>query len=324
METTQIENTESKQIIGTNSDIITDENFETFKLLSLKSKMSDIESIVDDINNQQKKFVNDIDDFDPLDKILENLTEDEIKNMTFDQINKLLVDENGDPIEFVLDFNGDENKLNQFKKDFLIIRKQSTETINNFEKELEKINKEIAESQEDFDKAIAEFGNISTLIRRTLENRIDQATTEEIKNKYVNILKYFDYGLTLENVKEFCKSYKGQRILGDYVIDKHSEYVYRRYLKVAKSLAIKTDLASFTNLEKRFLDDEYCDRPNIFVFAIISYIASWHNKEYSKMLGLFITQFTVNLKNLYYDKFDNAEDKEIFINNIKEVINIIG
>lgn len=306
------------------NELVTDENYNTFKLLSLKSKMNDIESIMDDINTRQKQFVSENDDFDPLDELLKNYTEEDLKKMSFDEINKMLVNEDGTPIEFAIDFKGDEHKLNQFKKDFIIMRKQVCTTMDNFDTEIAQINKEIAESQEEFDRAVSEFGNVSALIRHTLEERINNAQDKDTETKYRLMLKEYNHGLNLENIKEFCKSYKGRNIIGDYRIDKQSQYVYRRYLKVAQSLNIKTDLTSFTNLERRFLDTKYWTRPNIFIFAVISYIASFHNKDYSKINGLFVTQFTVNLKNLYYDKFDTAEDKETFINNIMEIIDIIG
>lgn len=319
----QNEEMTTNAISSADSEFVNEDNINEFKLLSLKSKVNDINSIMDGITNEQKKLLSDNEEFDPIDNILKNFTEEQIKGMSYDFINEILVDEDGSPIEFTIDFNGDVDKLNQFKKEFLILRKQSLTYFERFDKELADINKEIAESQEEFDKLVNEFGNISNLIRRRLEDRLETADTDRKKELFTKLLVSFNNGLDLDNVKAYCKSYKGKNILSDFRFEKNSQYVYRRYLKVAKALDIKTDLTSFANLEKRFLDGKYCERNNLFVFAIIHFISSWHNKDYTKADGLFITQFTINLKNLYYNKFDTEEDKETFINNIKEVINLI-
>lgn len=304
-------------------DFVNADNVDAFKLLSLKSKMNDINSVMENINKEQKQLLSDDTEFDHLDKILDNFTEEQIKAMPPEMIDELLVDEDGNKVTFALDFKTNKIAYDQFKKDFLILRKQSLETFKKFDEELAGINKEIAESQEEFDKYVNEFGNVSNLIRTKLDERLKNAETDEQKALVSKLIKSFDNGLLLENVKEYCNSYKGRSIIGDFTNHKQAHYIYRKYLKVANTLDIKTDLTTFTNLEQRFLPEEYQKRINIFMFAIIHFISSWHNKAYTKADGLFITQFTVNVKNLYYDKFDIAEDRETFINNIKEIIKII-
>jgi len=305
------------------TDFINDENVNAFKLLNLKSKMKDIESVMTSINNSQKNLLGDNEEFDPIDEALNNVTEEELNEMTPEQIDEFLIDEEGDPVEFAIDFDGDEDKMNEFKKEFIILRKQALTSFEKFDEELAKINEEIAASQEEFDKFVNMYGNVTNLIRHRIEERLETAETDEKKELFTKILTSFNNGMNLDNIKAYCKSPRGKNILGDFYNEKRSHYIYRSYLKVAKSLDIKTDLTSFVDLEKKFIP-EYTKRPNLFVYTIIHYIASMHNKNYTKADGLFITQFTVNLKNLFYDKFDTPEDKETFINNIIEVFKIIG
>jgi len=54
------------------------------------------------------------------------------------------------------------------------------------------------------------------------------------------------------------------------------------------------------------------------------YISTFANKEVDRTIGLFLTQLTINLKNLIYNKFEDETTKETFSNNIKSVIEMIG
>jgi len=307
----------------TDNDFINDENVDAFKLLNLKSRINDINSIVESVNKKQNELFNELGDFDFIDKNIENVSEEDIDNMTDEEIDTLLTDEEGNVTEFAVSFKTI-RELNQFKREFLIMRKQTLESFKKFDEEIAKLNAEIAESQEEFDKLVNTFGNVSNLIRFNLTERLEKAETDEQKELFTKLITSFDNGINLDNLKDYCKSYKGANILWDHKDDKKATYIYRRYLKVIKSLDIKTDLTKFNFLEKRFLDKDYQERDNIFVFAVIHYISSWHNKSYTKADGLFLTQFTINLKNLFYNKFDKEEDKNRFINNIIDVIKIIG
>lgn len=305
-------------------EFMNDNDIEEFRLLNLKSKASDINKYVENISNAQKSLVNEDTEFEYIDTVLESLTEEQINEMSTSEIDKLLVDSEGNQLHFTIDFSDDHKAFAKFKKEFLILRKQSNETLKKFDEELAKINKEIADSQDEFDQLVKQFGNVSTLIRTKLNERLEAADTDSKRALIQKLITSFEYGFNLDNIKEYCKSYRGNSIIGDYRDDKRAKYIYRRYLKVINDFNIKTNLTAFKKLENKFLPEEYQNRPNIFVFAVIHYISSWHNKNYTKADGLFITQFTVNLKNLYYDKFDTVEEKEQFIAHIKEIIDIIG
>lgn len=314
----------AKPVDVNDADFINDDNFGAFKLLGLKSKMHDINTIVGDITAKQNELVSGDDDTNFIDERLESLTEADINNMTGAQIDELLTDPDGNIVEFEVDFGNDTKRMYQFKKDYLVMRKQSQESLKTFDAEIAKINAEIAECQDEFDRLVDTYGNVSNLIRSTLQTRLDSAQSDEQKNLFKTMLDAFDNAKSLDNVKQYCSSYRGRQIIWDIKNDKRSDYIYRRYKKVIDSLGIKTDLTKFNFLEKRFLTEEYQGRDNIFVFAVIHFISSWHGKQYTKADGLFLTQFTIMLKNLFYNKFEDEHDREIFISNIQDVIKIIG
>ena len=307
-------------------DFVNNNNVDEFKLMGLKSRVDDISSMMENVSNQRNSLIASDEEVkcDTLDKILLDMTEEEIKALSEEKLDELLIDDDGEPIHFVIDFKDEPDKFIEFKKDFLVFRKMTNESIDKFNEELEQANAEIAESQEEFNKLVNSYGNMSNLIRHTLEERLENAETDEKKELVKKLLDAFNNAETLDNIKKYCSSPSGNSIIGDYKNDKKSHYIYRRYMKVIQPLDIKTDLTKFTKLEERFLPEEYHGRDNIFMFAVIHYVASWLNKDYTKIDGLFLTQFTINLKNLYYDKFNTEEDRQRFIDSIIEVIKIIG
>lgn len=315
-------------VMKQSSDFIDEDDVDSFKLLGLKSKLNDLSKIVDKIKTEQNSILTGTeDDFaEYLDDIVNDSTLDELKGLTNEDIDNIFVF-NDEPVALDIPFNNDEEAY-RFKKDYLVMRKQSLESIAKLDEEMAAINTELSQHQEELNHLLDSFGDMEGLIRSKLVTKYEETDDEYKKQLYSKMIAAFDNALSLENVIAYAKSYKGRNIIGDYRDSKKSHTVYRHYVKVMNDLEITTDLTSFKNLEKKFLvvDDNhiYNKRPNIFIFTVIHYIASWYNKEYSKADGLFVTQFIINLKDLYYDKFVKEENKEIFINNIKTVIDIIG
>jgi hypothetical protein len=301
--------------------LITDENADEFKMLNLLSKKNDMKTMMDGLRKEQNKLIKDVDKAEIIDERLSSLTLDEIEKLTDEQIEEIYTID-GEPFELTISFDS-KSKETEFKKDFLVFMKKSSDTMEQFDKEMEKIEKEIAENQEEFDRVVSTFGNMSNLIRSKLVEKRDTATDESKKELYTELIREYDYGFTLENVKEFYSNKnRARNVLGDYKNDKRSTYLYRRYMKVMSALRVKTDLAQFAGLENKFLSEDHQKHPNIFMFAIISMVASWKN-ENLKNKGLFLTQFAINIKNLYYNNFDKEEDRAKFISNIIEVMDLI-
>lgn len=318
----------TKDVITQTSDFIGDDDVDAFKLLGLKSKINDLASIATKLTEEQNKVLGeDNDEFaNYLDSVVDAHTLEEIKSLTREDIDSIFIF-NDEPVELGLDFDNDDQEFN-FKKDYLVMRKQTLDSIAKLDEEMETINAELEEHQEELNQLLDSFGDMEGLIRAKLVEKYENSDDELKKELYSKMIIAFDNALTLSNVITYVRSHRGRSIISDYRDEKKSNKVYRNYIKVMQNLEITTNLTGFRNLESKFLvvDDNtiYNKRPNIFIFAVIHYIASWHNRDYSKADGLFVTQLIINLKDLYYDKFSTEEKKENFINNIKTIIDIIG
>lgn len=323
------EETDVNEFINDTNSFIDPEDYDSVKLLGLKSKLNDISRLTNQLKSNQNGMLKGGDSGDVaeyLDSVVLEYTVDELKELTNEDLDNIYV-YNDEEVEFGFKFD-DDDKRYEFKRDYLVMRKETMDAIARFDEESAKINEELANHQDELNHLLDEYGDMDGLIRSKLNEKIESATNEETKNLYIDMLVSFDNASNLLNVAEYIRSYKGKDIIPDYRNDKNSKKVYAKYMKVMESLEITTNLTSFRDLEKKFLvtDDNYmyCKRPNIFIFSVIHYIASWYNKQYSKVNGLFVTQLIINLKNLYYDKFKDEATKENFIKNIKSIIDIIG
>lgn len=312
---------ETDDSIDPRDSIITDENIKEFQMLNLLSKKKDVTAMIETVKKEQKKFITDGELSDHIDEFLERTELEDIQNLTDDEIRELFTI--GDEEKKLNITVADETKDIEFRRDFLVFMKQSTESMKEFDLELEKLEKEIALNQEEFDKAVASFGNMNNLIRAKLEERYNSEEDEHRRELFGDMIAAFDNGMNLDNVKEYYSSYKARKVLGDYVDDKKSRYIYRRYTRVLAAHKISFDLTKFANLERLHLPEEYQKHPNIFIFSVISMVSTWDTKNLDRTKGLFLTQFNTNIQNLYYNKFDNIEDKTEFLKNIMEVIKLI-
>jgi len=303
-------------------DLVDSNNKRAFELFNMKSKMNDIKRIADDIQEKTKTVIENEDELSVFDEIALKFDDDEIEKLTDEAIEEIY-NNNGNPIELNFEFENPED-TKAFKRDFLEFRRQSILTTRTLNEEMEKMNKIFEESQAELDEIVERYGNMDNLIRTTLEDRLEEADTEEKKNLIKKLINNFDYALSLDNIKDFVNSYKGRSIIGYYRDDKKSQYIYKGYRKMCDVYKIKTDLAKFGGLEEQVIGEEYNKRPNIFLFTIMYYISTFANKEVDRTIGLFLTQLTINLKNLIYNKFEDETTKETFSNNIKSVIEMIG
>lgn len=315
------ENTNEENISESDMDFMDDESIDELKMLNLLSKRKDIQNMKDNIRKEQHKFMADENAGELLEAKLESIPIVELKAMTDEQIAELYTI-NGEEFKLSIDFGNNDKKEREFKRDFAVFLKNSSITMKQFDEETDKIEKEINENQEEFDRVVSEFGNVSNLIRTKLAENMEKTTDESKKKLYAAMIEEYDYGFTLNNVKKYYSSHRAGRVLGDYKDDKRSNYLYRKYKRVIDALKIKTDLTSFVNLEAKFLSEDHQKHPNIFIFSIISMVASWE-KNIDANKGLFLTQFTINIKNLFYNKFDTEEERAKFIANIIDVMDLI-
>lgn len=305
------------------NEIFDDESVKALSVLNKKAQATELSETVKKIRDREDSFLPDdvADEFsDSLDAWCETHTIEDIDALTKEGLKEIFT-HGDDEIEFSLDFKNEDESI-KFKKDYLKYRKESYDAIVKFDKEIEKLEEEYKEAEKELDSYIKQFGSINGLIRSRLVHMIENSADEN-KEKFEKYLEYYDYGFSLENIKQYARSFRGKNIYSDYKFDKNSHKIYNKYLKVCETLKITTDLTKYPDLEERCLEGDYSHTPNLFLFSIIHYIASLYNKTDELYYGLFLSQLSINVKNLLFDKFDNDEDKHEFIKNVVEILDIL-
>ena len=307
----------------TRDDFIDDSTYRKLSMLSKYGAQKDIINLKDSIMANRKSMIENVETLSYLDEALNDYTEDDLKKMSDEEIEKLFDGDEGDAVKLKKP-NEDTVFNTQFKRDFLIFQKQAQDAMVKIAEEEEKLNKELAECMEEFDDAVQTYSDVQTLVKSTILEKIASAKDDHERELYQNIMIEYDNGYTLNNLIKYCQSYKAKNIYSDFVLDNDkTDYIYRRFLKECDSLGIENELTRFVKLESRFLPEKYHDKDNLFMFAVIHYIASWRGKNTNISRGLFITEFMINIKNLFYNKFEHEEDKETFCNNIMKVLDLI-
>lgn len=253
--------------------------------------------------------------------ILENKTIEEIKNASDEEIMGLFKTEDGGVIELTIDINNPEEAI-KFRRDFLIFMKESIEAQKVIDEETAKLEKEIAESQEEYNKLIEQFGDFETYVEEQLNSRLENATGEE-KERLIIVKKYYDEGTNLDELYEHYKTI-GPSVIQNTISDLKSisraKRVYEKYKKQLIRLNIKTDLTDFDGLELQ-LDEKYHSYKNIFLFAVIKYIA--YKKEVSSNReGVFLSRLAENVRKLLADKFKDEARKEQFVASVSKVLDL--
>lgn len=315
----------NKELTQITKDDFIGDNYDKFKMLSLYSKQKDIVNLKNNIMSNRNSMYNSPEGFKYIDDSIKDYTEDDIKKMSAEKINEIFGTEDDNPIINTERLSDGTNIDTEFKRDFLIFQKQAQDAMNTIEEEEKKLQESIAEEMKMFDDTVNTYGDIQTLVKSTILEKIANADNDHDRQLYQAIMVEYDNGFTLNNLINYCQSYKAKNIYSEFRLDNDkTDYIYRRYLKECKSLGIEEDeITRFTKLESRFLPEKYHNYDNLFMFAVIHFIASWHGKNTNSSRGLFITEFMINIKNLYYNKFDNEEDKESFCNNIIKVLDLI-
>lgn len=303
------------------NDIINNENIDDFKLLNMAAQIRDFKKLAAEIKEKKEKTSIEGDEY--LDDIIDKMTLEEIKSMDYAKAIEICK-----PPEGVEDIFGGafDSKLKegQFKKDYLIFRKETNIALAGIDEETAKFEAEMAEYEEDMKRLSSDYGDVTGYVRKTLTDRLETAETEEQKENIRTMITMMDYAMSLENVIEFYSNSYRARVAIPNVIGPRKTTTIKNYEKVLADISCRTDFRKFGGIEKRFLPDEYKDvHENAFICAIINYVASWYKNEDNKMNGVFLAQFSINLKNLIYDRFATDKDKEEFIASVCKVIDLV-
>lgn len=289
----------------------------------LDHKMNNLKKTKENIDSGRKKYLTD-DEFEKIlhDK-LQTLTKD-ISDMSLEELREFnKIDDENTLIE---EPNMDDDTLKEYMQGVFEYMKSS----DNFNTEIDGLLKEYDHIQEEMNRIVEESieeqaqGDVIKYLRDTITKLLNIAkenNNKESITKFETMQLAFDDSFKLNRIFDLYK-----RIgVGNTKIEseKKAGYIYNRYKDKMRQLELKNDLIYLSNLENKFLPEEYHDRNNLFVFIIMKYIS-----KLSIVKGLdknndivFASQITTNLFLLFKNKLKD-EDKELLLTNIKRVLDL--
>lgn len=239
-------------------------------------------------------------------------SEEEINALTKEELIKLY--ENNE------DFEVDETTDEKFLKDYLIFIKESEkhskefdELVKNFETEISSITAEIQDE-------ISKFGDIRGFIKDNYYKKLEIAEGAE-KVRLEKAIEAIDDSLTLNRIYDLYSGLKPENTLNDYKDKERQKKIIKNYSEAVKILRLRTNLAIFRGLEKKYLDEKYHKYPSLFLFLVMKYVA------YSKFTldraneGLFIVSLAMTLQGLYTDTL-SEENRAMLIANIERILDL--
>lgn len=289
----------------------------------LDHKMNNLKKTKENIDSGRKKYLTD-DEFEKIlhDK-LQTLTKD-ISDMSLEELREFnKIDDENTLIE---EPNMDDDTLKEYMQGVFEYMKSS----DNFNTEIDGLLKEYDHIQEEMNRIVEESieeqaqGDVIKYLRDTINKLLNIAKENDNKEsitKFETMQLAFDDSFKLNRIFDLYK-----RIgVGNTKIEseKKAGYIYNRYKDKMRQLGLKNDLVYLSNLENKFLPEEYHDRNNLFVFIIMKYIS-----KLSIVNGLdknndivFASQITTNLFLLFKNKLKD-DDKELLLTNIKRVLDL--
>lgn len=289
----------------------------------LDHKMNNLKKTKENIDIGRKKYLTD-EEFEKIlhDKI-QTLTKN-ISDMSLEELREFnKIDDENTLIE---EPNMDDDTLKEYMQGVFEYMKSS----DNFNTEIDGLLKEYDHIQEEMNRIVEESieeqaqGDVIKYLRDTITKLLNIAkenNNKESITKFETMQLAFEDSFKLNRIFDLYK-----RIgVGNTKIEseKKAGYIYNKYKDKMRQLELKNDLVYLSNLENKFLPEEYHDRNNLFVFIIMKYIS-----KLSIVKGLdknndivFASQITTNLFLLFKNKLKD-EDKELLLTNIKRVLDL--
>ena len=194
-------------------------------------------------------------------------------------------------------------------------------------KEINELTKETNDTIKEyygFDKLDPNVSSID-IIEKAISDGLSKAEKAGDITKYAQILQSqetFNETFTLDRIKNLYKTLDPENLKKDAQSDR-SVTIYKNYTKVQQKLGSQYDLVQVSDLEKRFLPEEYHSLNNLFIIAVIKYISkSMKDGRYSSDTAFFVSQLTTNLFLLHLGKMPKDKE-EILLANIKEFLDMV-
>ena len=254
-------------------------------------------------------------------KQLEDMTDDELLSFNNYEEGKYYIEEP--------DFENKDD-LVEYIRSVMIYLVQSYEFSIEMDKSIQEINALTKETNDaikeyyGFDKLDPNVSSID-IIEKAISDGLQKAEEVGDISKYNSILQSqetFNETFTLDRIKNLYKTLNPENLKKDASSDR-SVTIYKNYTKVQQKLGSQYDLVQVSDLEKRFLPEEYHSLNNLFIIAVIKYISkSMKDGRYSSDTAFFVSQLTTNLFLLHLGKMPKDKE-ELLLSNIKEFLDMV-
>lgn len=239
-------------------------------------------------------------------------SEDEINALTKEELIELYKDNK--------DFEVDEETDEKFLKDYLIFIKQSEKHSKEFDEIIEGFEKDIAKISKEIQEECSKFGDVRGYILSNYKLKLESAEGDE-RVRLEKAIESINDSLTLNRIYDLYANLKPENTLNDYKDKDRQRKILKNYSEAIKTLRLRTNIAIFGGLERKYLDEKYHKYPSLFLFLIMKYVA------YSKFTadrgneGLFIVSLAMTLQGLYTDTL-SEENRDILIANIERILDL--
>ena len=295
--------------------------------MSNVTKLDESKVKLDQIRDSQQQILQE--DEDAFSEIVHTLSVKQIEEMTDDELLAFNNYEEGKYYVGEPEFDSKED-LVEYVRSILVYLVQSYEFSVEMDEKIKELNDITRETNEaireyyGFDKLDPNVTSIDIIDKAIKEglNKAQELGDEEKYNKILKSQETFNETFTLDRIKNLYKNLDPENLKNDAKCDR-SVTIYKNYAKVQQKLGSQYDLIQVSDLEKRFLPEEYHSVNNLFIIAVIKYISkSMKDGRYSSDTAFFVSQLTTNLFMLHLGKIPENY-KEILLTNIKEFLDIV-
>jgi hypothetical protein len=295
--------------------------------MSNVTKLDESKVKLDQIRDSQQQILQE--DEDAFSEIVHTLSVKQIEEMTDDELLAFNNYEEGKYYVGEPEFDSKKD-LVEYVRSILVYLVQSYEFSVEMDEKIKELNDITRETNEaireyyGFDKLDPNVTSIDIIEKAIKEglNKAQELGDEEKYNKILKSQETFNETFTLDRIKNLYKNLDPENLKNDAKCDR-SVTIYKNYAKVQQKLGSQYDLIQVSDLEKRFLPEEYHSVNNLFIIAVIKYISkSMKDGRYSSDTAFFVSQLTTNLFMLHLGKIPENY-KEILLTNIKEFLDMV-
>lgn len=272
----------------------------TKELKEVMTKKDQFKNLKGEIDNQRKAILsNTIGEFN-IDEILDQYTEEEIENMSFETMKATFVNNEGDFI-----FN--EKDLSQdLIQDFIKYLKLSKITYDKMDKEFDKLDKYLKDFNEEI-KTISGNTSFNKMLKANIEDAMKEEISDAEQKRYELILKALDDASTLKPLFDLYETISPENTVKELKNESKRIAVLKQYVDLCKKHKLEPHLLKFGEFERILEDTKYEEHKNLFVFIVARYIKYLGEK----VSEVYYRTLVVQLIN-YMREMIMGEDNELY------------